>query len=1028
MLKISGINSFIEEQVIDFSQLIELGLFGIFGPTGSGKSTILDAITLALYGEIPRSGKDLSGAINSQCDEGNVYYEFEIGSKKDKRRYFVSRSFKKNAQGSVRTQGVKLCDITNIEHPIVLEEKVNAVNNTMAEIIGLKCNDFTRSVVLPQGNFSDFLKLAGREKRNMLERIFFFFLYGSQLNIKIATHKRNVQENYNFIQGKIMGYEGVSQKIFDDLSKETKLLQEQFNIITEQFKKIDQNYEHNKELFGFTKEYQGYMKKNEELKKQEKSIRDAKKQYELAERVKNMQPYIEQKNTIEEKLKAMRSKFKSNKSNLEEVTKVLDATREKWIIQQELKEKRIPQLVGEKSKMEFALGRKQKLGELLKNIGSLEKRHSIYEEQLNIEKNNLKSSSQQIIDLQEKIKEYQEKAESLKISSQYRKKIYQAHGVEKEYKNSQKEEKQLVNNITKIRAELKPLMQQRKQLDGKLQELDINLVKWDQEFRQKGNEIENIQHKNMAATLANNLNLGESCPVCGSKEHPQRAEFIQEENIDELIKTKNALEQKIEKTKIQREEKSKDLQKLENQETLKEGFLKQWQQELKILTELLLELKLEDEALKKELNLRDIEIGIKELEKRESQLEKLQKSINMYQSKKDQLEESRSKDQKDFNNKNNEMIKIQQSQEEMGKQIEEIKTEIKQYCGEKDPYKELSKIKEEMESIEKNYQRLKNEVEKYIEQKVELDKNQRGLKDTLKQGCDDKKEIEKILEKMLFDNDFENLEEVVACFRTLQQREHLKKIIKEYQEQILTVRENMQRLEKRMKGHSVQEEQWKIIQQKREEAKLHLESTKKKLIEKNAARKDMKQKLKDLNKIFEEKKALDHEKGLLDDLEKLFKGNRFVEYISMGQLKYIAREASQELKKITRNRYALELDADGNFIMRDDFNGGVRRGTQTLSGGETFLTSLALALALSSHIQLKGKAPLEFFFLDEGFGTLDSDLLETVMDSLEKLHSEKLSVGLISHVEELKQRIPRKLIIDPAQAGIAGTRVTLERG
>nr|WP_274601608.1 SbcC/MukB-like Walker B domain-containing protein [Clostridium rhizosphaerae] len=146
----------------------------------------------------------------------------------------------------------------------------------------------------------------------------------------------------------------------------------------------------------------------------------------------------------------------------------------------------------------------------------------------------------------------------------------------------------------------------------------------------------------------------------------------------------------------------------------------------------------------------------------------------------------------------------------------------------------------------------------------------------------------------------------------------------------------------------------------------------------------------------------------------------------MNQLRYIALEASKRLKDITRGRYALELDSSGNFTMRDDFNGGVIRSTSTLSGGETFLTSLALALALSSQIQLKGSAPLEFFFLDEGFGTLDTELLEIVISSLERLHSDRLSVGIISHVEELKNRVPVKLIVEPALPGLGGSKIKIE--
>jgi exonuclease SbcC len=112
--------------------------------------------------------------------------------------------------------------------------------------------------------------------------------------------------------------------------------------------------------------------------------------------------------------------------------------------------------------------------------------------------------------------------------------------------------------------------------------------------------------------------------------------------------------------------------------------------------------------------------------------------------------------------------------------------------------------------------------------------------------------------------------------------------------------------------------------------------------------------------------------------------------------------------------------------MRDDANGGVRRPVTSLSGGETFLTSLALALSLSSQIQLRGEYPLQFFFLDEGFGTLDGELLETVISALEKLQSDNLAVGVISHVQELRARLPRKLIVVPAAPTGNGTVVQLE--
>ena len=163
------------------------------------------------------------------------------------------------------------------------------------------------------------------------------------------------------------------------------------------------------------------------------------------------------------------------------------------------------------------------------------------------------------------------------------------------------------------------------------------------------------------------------------------------------------------------------------------------------------------------------------------------------------------------------------------------------------------------------------------------------------------------------------------------------------------------------------------------------------------------------------------------DLEKLFKGKKFVEFVAITKLKYISHEASKRLKEISNGNYGLEVDENSKFIIRDYKNGGAERDASTLSGGETFLASLSLALALSAEIQLKGTAPLELFFLDEGFGTLDENLLEVVMESLERVHNDRLKVGIISHVEAIKNRVPVKLIVTPAISGLGGSKVKIER-
>ena len=168
-----------------------------------------------------------------------------------------------------------------------------------------------------------------------------------------------------------------------------------------------------------------------------------------------------------------------------------------------------------------------------------------------------------------------------------------------------------------------------------------------------------------------------------------------------------------------------------------------------------------------------------------------------------------------------------------------------------------------------------------------------------------------------------------------------------------------------------------------------------------------------------------HRADVLRRLSNLLKGNAFVRYLARGTMLELAHESSGILLDLTAGRYRLELAADdsGDFVLVDN-NGGLKRQISGLSGGETFLVSLALALALSGKIQMHA-APLGFFFLDEGFGSLDGASLEAAMAVLEKLPSSKRAVGLITHVREVRERVPRYLEVlsDP----VRGSRIEMRK-
>jgi DNA repair protein SbcC/Rad50 len=281
-------------------------------------------------------------------------------------------------------------------------------------------------------------------------------------------------------------------------------------------------------------------------------------------------------------------------------------------------------------------------------------------------------------------------------------------------------------------------------------------------------------------------------------------------------------------------------------------------------------------------------------------------------------------------------------------------------------------------------------------------------------------------EMALQETGFRTPEEVERAVLSPEESQRFTMQIEEFEEKRKTLRIERDRLRNQLGERCLTEEEWKRVGDALEAAELRYRNAIGALDVAMNKLEALKARHAQWKALEADRERLSSELSRLGVLKSLLSGNKFVEFVAGEQLDFVARLASERLKQLTRNRYALEVSSDGRFMMRDDHNGGVRRPVSTLSGGETFLTSLALALSLSTQIQLRGKYPLEFFFLDEGFGTLDPELLDVVMSTLEKLQSEQMTIGIISHVPELRSRMQRRLIVEPAEPAGRGTRVRLE--
>jgi exonuclease SbcC len=159
----------------------------------------------------------------------------------------------------------------------------------------------------------------------------------------------------------------------------------------------------------------------------------------------------------------------------------------------------------------------------------------------------------------------------------------------------------------------------------------------------------------------------------------------------------------------------------------------------------------------------------------------------------------------------------------------------------------------------------------------------------------------------------------------------------------------------------------------------------------------------------------------LGQIRAVVASNQLSELAAERHLEAVTRGAATLLRALSGDRYALVRTAEGAFAVADAAHGGLVRPPSTLSGGETFLVSLALALALSERIQLAGRTRFDFFFLDEGFGSLDAATLDVALAALEALRGPSRVIGMISHVPAIEERMPRRLRVGTERQGGATT-------
>ncbi|MBS7220547.1 MAG: SMC family ATPase [Clostridiales bacterium] len=892
-LKIKGINSFCEEQTINFEKLTKDGVFGIVGDTGSGKSTVLDAMTIALYGNLSR---DTNEFINKECDTAFVMLDFCVSEGENEIFYRAERAFKRT--GSKECTAVTARLSKGKENPQIIADKTKEMNKAVEKIIGLSFGDFTRTVVLPQGKFSEFLNLRGAERRSMLERIFDLEKYGSLLAQKLKSEKAEVNGQLNSVNSKIEVYGDISEEIYIQKEKELKFSREELEKISEELASVKKKAEETENIFSIINKIKECESELKEIENGKKSIDD------FAEKIGMDFP-------DREKLSEAVSSFK----------RAVEITEE-----------------NEKTKLE-----RKKIYDRLNNEKKLNETLESRKKDISVRKTKAAEEVERAVKIKELLanERREDIDELIKGGDRLKEKIEAVHAAKDNFNNSRKLYMEINAVTEQIEAENKKVQN----LNDSLQNAESKRTRLNEEIEKAEKAGEYIRERNMAAILAEKLESGKKCPVCGSTEHPEIAKSIEKELMDSCEKELMVLKKKT-------EEADREINKIKSEISASAKLIsvKNADRDLKI----------------KETG----GISLKELR------DAYDKEVSEYTK-----EEKLSEERKKASEKERKYAEAEKNERLARATLDKV------YEEEKKNDKEIFEIISQIKVSEKEVENIQSIYLKNIE------------------------EIKRLTGGMSPHGLLEEAEKVLELAKTYSRRKNL-------------AEDNMKKYNDELSGRYTNESELIELRRILKETELRKDEKSNETAVREKELEQIKENIATVKELRKTQKEVQKKSDMLTELSKLTEGNRFVEYMAENQLEYIAEDASVRLKNISGGRYALEL-FDGEFIIRDDFCGGIRRKPSTLSGGETFLTSFSLALALSSRIQMKNSASLNFFFLDEGFGTLDKNTIDVVMKYLERLSGGGMSVGIITHVEEVKERLPVRLVVEAAVPGEHGSRVSI---
>ena len=978
-----------KNEIIEWDKIINEPIFLITGKTGSGKSTLFDAITYALYNKTT-GGKDIASLRTKTAldkDKTQVNFDFELSGKK----YRIERTLAYLKAGNKNLTSGKVALMQYNDGKLeVLATKEQEVKEKVEELIGLDDKQFCQIIILPQGKFKEFLLSKSSEKKETLRSLFNTYFYQKFVE-QLQEQAKKIDSSHK--------------------QKEKELITrfEQFDIEEEltKFEYLkDENFE---EILGI-------------INSQEETVKNEKKELLKLERSfsKEKEKFIELS-----KLNDKFTQLKNNKLELEELSK-----KEDYYSRLKLEVEKLKELQKSKDKIiEYAslLTKKMKLKKLEEALLNEEDKYKLDLDtnkklalELNAQKTDIEELRKETIDYKffynnfnelilakNNIEIYSKTLEELTLKKETYKELDSSLKVAKESYLEDIEEKNILDgSIGKLKLEVLKKEQDVEKLEeynNKLSEVNDKSVKLTVDKKQlKELELEKkkleqeveLLNKNKEQEILNDfllkLHEGDDCPLC-----KQKIEHLPD--IPDLAVVDESIEKSLQKV-------NKDIIQLET-------LIKKDEEEIGKISTLLKNLgdtinfkakeellQLEDELKAENIKLTDIS---KVIRTSEDKIKGLNREI-------EELSEL-------FKNEDD----IKQKHLEAKNKIEQFEKNVKVELDEFAGYYE--KIQSQVEEFDNTYNVLQNNSNELLVRKTKLETEQKNNKTNLLEVS---KRIENIVDSFTnskLNKYYVTLEMAEEDIEKLNNLEDYESQINKFEDTKKIIVNSIEKLEEELKELNqpdLEEEQQKLQD---------IESQVNDFIEKVAILNTRLENNKKLYKkihseyieLLESSKEIREIVAFSDVISGKTENRKSLEtYVQGYYLDLILVAGTKRLLQMTNDRY--------RFIRRDEKSkGGGLQGLEieihdiylnstriisSLSGGELFLASLALALGLAEVIQNEsGGISLETIFIDEGFGSLDAETLDIALTTLIDLQSYGRNIGIISHVSELKERIRPKV-------------------